>query len=185
VLSEQPWIIACLLPSTSCSIRLERSRLGLGFGYLANKFLIKSFARKFNPVICSIDSLKAAATSRAGRIHLLLCSFPIFRQFISVQHVRVSIHNSAFLPFFYDFETSLLTIQPCMNMFPKDSTFSPATIHSNFLTLSAHYTKDIVSFYTDGSKTASDCLSGARVYFSELNFRILYRLSVQTSVFTT
>jgi len=135
--SEQLWIIACLLPSTSCSIRLERSRLGLGFGYLTNKFLIKNLARKFNPVICSLDSLKTAATFRAERIHLLLRSFPIFRQFILIQHIRISIHSSAFLPFFYDFKTSLLTIQPCMNMFPTDSTFSPAAIHSKFLTLSA------------------------------------------------
>jgi len=82
----------------------------LRFNFLTRKFLIKSFAKKFNPVIKSLDSLKMAAVHRAAHIRLFR-SLLIFRLFVSVQHIRNIIHSSPFLPFFfYDFDMALLTI---------------------------------------------------------------------------
>jgi len=67
--------------STPINIMLFESKevpLKLRFISLMRKFLTKSLARKFNPVIESLEIIKAASASKKARISLLR-SFPIFK----------------------------------------------------------------------------------------------------------
>jgi len=158
--------------------------LKLRFSLLTCKFLIKSLAREFNPVIESLDLLRLAAIHRNIRIHFLR-SFLIFRHYISIQHYRNIIYSSPFLPFFfYDFETALLTIRPCRDMFPTDSNLSRLAINKKFLKKSFQYRNNAVSFYIDGSKLNKDSPSGVDVFSPDLNLRIIHKLPAETSVFT-
>jgi len=76
--------------------------LKLRFNYLMHKFLVKCFARLFNPVIRRLDSLRLTLLSShwVNRVRLLRI-FPLFRIFISLQSIRASIYSSAFLPAFF------------------------------------------------------------------------------------
>jgi len=88
--------------------------LKLRFTSLMRKFLTKSLAREFNPVIESLDILKVTSSGRKARINLLR-SFPIFKQYIFIYHYHNIIHCTPFLPyFFFDFDTALLEIKPCV-----------------------------------------------------------------------
>jgi len=76
--------------STPINVMLYEAKevpLKLRFNLLTRKFLIKCFAREFNPVIESLDALRLAARHRNARIHLLRL-LPIFRHFIYISHYR-------------------------------------------------------------------------------------------------
>jgi len=86
--------------------------LKIKFVTYMRKFITKSLARKFNPVIESLESLKITSTKRKARISLLR-SLPIFKQYILIHHYHNIIHCTPFLPyFFFDFETALAKIVP-------------------------------------------------------------------------
>jgi len=147
------------------------------------KFLTKSLARKFNPVIESMEKIKTSANNRKLRIRFLR-SFPIFKQYIFIQHYCNVIHNIPFLPyFFFDYETALLGIKPCMSMYPIYENHSNSDICKLFLE-NSYYTDNTISFYTDGSKLEKDAPTGASVYSPNLNLNIMHRLPAETSVFT-
>jgi len=137
--------------STPINVMLFEAKevpLRLRFNYLTHKFLVKCFARLFNPVICRFDFLRTSLlfTHWINRVRLLR-DFPLFRLFISVQSVRTSIYSSAFLPaFFFDYETLTFTASPCMAMFPIDKDLSPAVVHNKFLKLSAPYRDNVVGW---------------------------------------
>jgi len=173
--------------STPLNVMLYETKevpLKLRFNLLTRKFLIKCLARKFNPVIESLDALRLAARHRSTRIHLL-CSFPIFRHFIYISHYRNTVHSSPFLPqFFYDLDTYLFAIQPCMTMFPINQDLSPAVIQNMFYEKSLPYRDNTVSFYTDDSKLNKDVPSGVGVYSPDLNLCITHKLPPETSIFT-
>jgi len=158
--------------------------LKLRFSFLTRKFLIKSLTREFNPVIESLDALRLAAIHRCTRIHLLR-SFPIFRHSICVSHYRNTIHSLPFFTyFFYDLDSSLFTIQPCMDLFPINRDLSPAAIQNKFLEKSSQYRDNAISFYTDDSKLSKDTSSGVGVFSPNLNFCITHKLPSETSIFT-
>jgi len=107
--------------------------LKLRFTSLMRKFLTKSLAKEFNPVIESLNILKVASSGRKTRINLLR-SFPIFKQYIFTYHCRNIVHYTLFLPyFFFDFDTALLEIKPCMAMYPIDDDLSNSSIDKIFL----------------------------------------------------
>jgi len=140
--------------STPINVMLYEARetpLKFRFTYLSKKFLIKCFSRKLNPVIFCLEALKSDTTSKTNRITLLR-SFPIFKTFITVLYIRKGIYCSKFLPSFsYNFETSITSIRPCMDMFPCDGFLFSSKIQSLFLMRSS-YSDNAVTFYTDKSK---------------------------------
>jgi len=149
------------------------------------KFLTKSLAREFNPVIEKLEMIKIASARRISYINLLR-SFPIFKQYIFIYHYHNIIHCTPFLPyFFFDFDTALLKIRPCMSMFPVNKDQSNTAINNIFLNKSAPYTTNAITFYTDGSKLDKDAPSGASVYSPNLNLNITHRLPAESSVFST
>jgi len=147
--------------STPINVMLFEAKeipLKLRFNYLTHKFLVKSFARQFNPVICRLDSLRLTLLSShwINRARLLR-TFPLFKLFISLQSIRTSIYSSAFLPaFFFDFESSAFIPSLCVDMYPIDKDLSPVIIYKKFLELSSSYREGAASFYTDGSKLEAD-----------------------------
>jgi len=166
--------------------KVKEVPLKIRFNYLTHKFLVKCFARLFNPVICRLDLLRTSllSTHWISRVRLLR-AFPLFRIFISVQSIRTSIYSSAFLPaFFFDFETAIFSSSPCMAMFPTDKDLPHVAIRKKFLELSASYRDNAVSFYTDGSKLSRDRPAGVGVYSPDLNLRIAHRLPSETSIFS-
>jgi len=76
--------------------------LKLRFSFLTCKFIIKSLARKFKPVIESLDALRLAAIHRSTRIHLL-AFFP-FSDTLSVFHTTVTLYIAP--PFSLIFSTT-------------------------------------------------------------------------------
>jgi len=124
--------------STPINVMLFKSKeipLKLRFISLMRKFFTKSLekTRKFNPVIESLETIKNASSSRKARIYLLR-SFPIFKQYIFIYHYRNIIHCTPFLPyFFFDFDTALIVIEPCMNIFPVNENLSNIAINKIFL----------------------------------------------------
>jgi len=89
--------------STPINVMLYEARevsLKLRFGFLTRKFLIKSFARDFNPVIESLESLMLTVRNRLLCIRLLRF-FPIFKYFVSLQYMRNIVYSSSFLPSFF------------------------------------------------------------------------------------
>jgi len=130
--------------STPINVMLSEAKevpLKLRFNYLIHKFLIKNFARSFDPVTYSLDSLKLVLLSShwTNRVRLLR-AFPLFKRFISIQSICATIYSFAFLPaFFFDFETAIFATLPCMDMFPVDKVLSSAAINKKFLELSSPY----------------------------------------------
>jgi len=169
------------------SIKIFESKevpLKLRFTFLMRKFLTKSLARKLNPVIESLEMIKVTFTGRKARINLLR-SFPIFKQYIFIYFYRNIIHCIPFLPyFFFDFDTAVLEIKPCMNMFPVNKNLSNAAINKIFLDKSSSYATNAKTFYTDGSKLNKDAPTGTSVYSPDFNLNIIHSLPVESSVFS-
>jgi len=169
--------------------RLQFRAIRIAMGYRIStpcmrKFLTKSLARKFNPVIDSLESMKNTPCNRKKRIYLIQ-SFPIFRQYLYIHHYRSIVHSIPFLPyFFFDYDTATLEILPCMDMYPVDRDLPNEVINKIFLDKSAPYSTDAVTFFTDGSKINKDLPSGASVYSPDINLNIAHRLPAATSVFT-
>jgi len=141
--------------------------LKIRFVFLMRKFIIKSLARKFNPVTESLELLKISSLNKLTRINLLR-SLPIFKQYILMQHYRYTIHCTPFLPyFFFDFNSALVEIAPCMNMFPINENPSNSAINKIFLEKSSPYASNASTFYT-GSKVEKDTLL-APVYTPQIS----------------
>jgi len=173
--------------STPINIILFEARevsLKFRFNLLTRKFLFKSLAREFNPIIESLDSLRLATIHKNTRIHLLR-SFLIFKHYICIIHYRNIIHSSLFLPnFFYDLDNTSFAIRFCMDMLPIDRNLSNAAILSKFPEKSLQYRNNVISFYMDGSKLSKDTPSGVGVFSSDLDLCITYKLLIETSIFT-
>jgi len=173
--------------STPINVMLFESReipLKIRFVFLMRKYIIKSLARKFNPVIESLELLKISSSHRVTCINLLQ-SLPIFKQYVLMQHYRYTIHCTPFLPyFFFDLNTSLVEINPCMSMFPIDKNLSNPAINKIFLEKSSLYSSNASAFYTDGSKVEKDTPTGASVYSPNFNLNIMHRLPMETSIFS-
>jgi len=173
--------------STPINVMLYEAKeipLKLRFISCMCKFLTKSLARKFNPVIDSPESMKNIPCNRKMRIYLIQ-SFPIFRQYLFIHHYRNIVYSIPFLPYFFcDYDTATLEILPCMDMYPVDRDLSNEAINKIFLDKSASYSTDAFTFYTDGSKTNKGNPSGASVYSPDINLNFDHRLPAETSVFT-
>jgi len=173
--------------STPINVMLYESKeipLKLRFILCMRKFLTKSLARKFNPVIDSLESMKNASYNRKKLIYLLR-SFPIFKQYLFIYHYSNIIHSTPFLPyFFFDYDTALLEILPCMDMYPVNENLSKDSINKIFLEKSLSFSINAITFYTDGSKTDKEAPTGASVYSPDINLNIIHRLPMETSIFT-
>jgi len=85
--------------------------------------------------------------------------------------------------FFYDFDTALLVVHPCMDLLLIDNNLSYSAINKIFLEKSFLYRNNAASFYTDESKLDAESPSGVGVYSPNFELRIAHRLP-ETSVFT-
>jgi len=173
--------------STPINVMLHESKetpLKLRFLYHMRKFLVKSMSRKFNPVIDCLDSMKNSSHNRKKR-NFLVRTFPIFRQFLYIFHYRNIIHSVPYLPyFFFDYDSALLEISPCMNMLFEIENHSNESINQIFLEKSEPFSSNATSFYTDGSKCGLDGPTGASVYSPDIKLGIMHRLPAETSVFS-
>jgi len=174
--------------STPINVMLFEAKevpLKIRFNCLTHKFLVKCFARLFNPVIRRLYLLRLSLVTHWITRVRLLHTFPLFRTFISIQSIRASIYSSAILPaFFFDYENAIFSSSPCIAMFPVDKDLPHTVIRKKFLELSAPYRDNAVSFYTDSSKLSRDRPAGVGVYSPDFNLRITHRLSSETSIFS-
>jgi len=137
--------------STPINVILYESKevpFKLRFASLMRKFLTKSLARKFNPVIASLESMKNASCNRKMRIYLTRV-FRIFKQYILIYHYRNIVHSIPFLPrFFFDYDTAILEITPCMDIDSVGENLSNVAINKIFLEKSAPFSSNVITFYT-------------------------------------
>lgn len=156
------------------------------FTLCTKRFLIKQLALNHNPVLDSYYILFDNFPFRSRAYFSALQTIPTLHSFIKLTRACKNIFSST------------LPVSPFTSKYgsifhkPKTSFFKPLNLDSlskqeikaQFLDFVNSNFKDIISFYTDGSKLISTGQVRAGMFSPELNLKLMYKLPMSTSIFS-